>query len=65
MTKIIKPLSIDSYVTVFDHATLIELGIVEFDMTGVIDISDMNIPDISDFDIPEFDMTDIPKLVIA
>ena len=73
MPKIIKPLSIDSYVTVFDKATLIELGIVEFDMTGVTDISefdfqdisDMDIPNISDFDIPEFDMTDIPKLVIA
>ena len=80
MPKIIKPLSIDSYVTVFDKATLIELGIVEFDMTGVTDISefdfqdisDMDIPNISDFDIPEFDMTDIlefdmthiPKLVI-
>ena len=49
MTNIVKPVSIDSYVTVFDKATLDELGIVEFDLTDVTDISEFEAQDILEF----------------
>jgi len=67
MTNIVKPVSIDSYVTVFDKATLDELGIVEFDLTVVTDISEFEAQDISDLvvsKISEFEAQDILEFII-
>jgi len=67
MTNIVKPVSIDSYVTVFDKATLDELGIVEFDLTDVTDISEFEAQDISDLvvsKISEFEAQDILEFII-